>query len=223
MAPVKPGTFDAGNSYVLLGDLVGSRKAPDRQALHDAVVEALAVVNDQVAAERPLEVTAGDEFQGVYRRLGDALDAAFRVRLALLPEVDSRYGIGKGATAVLDDAAGIEDGPAWWAARAAIEQVEAEAGRGALQFVRTRYLVAEGDETVLGDPAVRAALDCRDHLVGSLSSRSLRLLRGLMTPGTTQRELAHAEGISASAVSQRLRRDGIGVVIRASADLAELP
>ena len=63
--------------------------------------------------------------------------------------------------------------------------------------------------------AVNAALLCRDHLVGSLSERSVRLLRGLMDPHTTQSELATLEGISASAVSQRVRADGIGVVLAA--------
>ena len=45
--------------------------------------------------------------------------------------------------------------------------------------------------------AVNAALLCRDHLVGSLSDRSVRLLRGLMDPHTTQSELAHARRASA--------------------------
>jgi hypothetical protein len=73
------------------------------------------------------------------------------------------------------------------------------------------------------EAAVNAALLCRDHLVGSLSDRSLRLLRGLMDPHTTQGRLAAAEGISASAVSQRVRTDGLGVVLAAHELLRDLP
>jgi hypothetical protein len=65
------------------------------------------------------------------------------------------------------------------------------------------------------DPdAVNAALMCRDQMVGSVSQRSLRLLRGTLD-GRTQAELATDEGISASAVSQRVRHDGLAVVLAA--------
>ena len=71
-----------------------------------------------------LRVTVGDEFQGTYATLGEAVEAALRVRLALLPEVDTRFGLGRGEVTVLDARRGIEDGPGWWAARAAIEEVD---------------------------------------------------------------------------------------------------
>ena len=200
-----------------------------------------------------LRVTVGDEFQGTYATLGDAVDAALQVRLALLPEVDTRFGLGRGEVTVLDARRGIEDGPGWWAARAAIEDVQEVAGRAATRLARTAYRAAPpgdtgasgsdpadaGDAGDAGDaegprpgpadpgdpaePAVNAALLCRDHLVGSLSDRSIRLLRGLMDPHTTQRELAAREGISASAVSQRVRADGIGSVLAAHDLLRDLP
>ena len=44
-----------------------------------------------------------------------------------------------------------------------------------------------------------------------------------MDPDTTQAELAEREGISASAVSQRVRVDGIGAVLAAHELLRRLP
>ena len=44
-----------------------------------------------------------------------------------------------------------------------------------------------------------------------------------MDPHTTQSELAAREGVSASAVSQRVRADGIGVVLAAHELLRGLP
>ncbi|MGF2945456.1 SatD family protein, partial [Mycobacterium sp. Lab-001] len=70
--------------------------------------------------------------------------------------------------------------------------------------------------------AVNAALICRDHLLGSLDERSLRIVKGLMT-GRTKKELAAAEGISASAVSQRASRDGLDLLVVASRYLRSLP
>ncbi|HET6967849.1 MAG TPA: SatD family protein [Ornithinibacter sp.] len=211
---------------VLIGDIVGSRSTTDRQALHDAVEAALAAVDDVVPSVNGLRVTAGDEFQGTYATLGAAVEAALRVRLALLPQVDTRFGLGRGDVAILDPVRGIEDGPGWWAARAAIEEVEESAGRAPTRLARTAYRAADDRPSVepdVAEPAVNAALLCRDHLVGSLSDRSLRLLRGLMDPHTTQGELAAREGISASAVSQRVRTDGIGAVLAAHELLRGMP
>ena len=221
----------SGSSVCVIGDLVGSRDAVDRRSVHTLLGAAL----DRVEGDRPsfsgLRVTVGDEFQGSYRSLGAALDAAFRVQVLLLPEVAVRIGVGRGPVTVIDAGRGIEDGPGWWAARAAVEAVEAASERAPTRLLRTGVRTAGEDDTVrspgLDDTgtgaAVNAALLCRDHLVGSLSERSVRLLRGLMEPGTTQAELAEREGVSPSAVSQRVRADGVGAVLAAHALLAGLP
>ncbi len=225
MSPMKA----SASRCVLLGDVVGSRDTADRRALHDAVEAALVEVDATVPSVTGLRVTVGDEFQGAYTTLGAAVEAALRVRLTLLPGVDTRFGLGRGGVTILDPRRGIEDGPGWWSARAAIEEVEEAAGRAATRDARTAYRAAADDppdHASSGDPAepaVNAALLCRDHLVGSLSDRSLRLLRGLMDPDTTQAQLAEREGISASAVSQRVRADGIGAVLAAHDLLRGMP
>lgn len=197
---------------VLIGDLVASRRAPLRQRLHGRLAEALAEVNERWAAD--LRITVGDEYQGTLPSLGAATSAALMVRLALLPEADIRHGIGCGATAVLDPDRGIEDGPGWWAARSAIKEAEELAGRAATRSARTSYRAAEGAPApaVVAQDAVRAALLGRDELVGRLDERSLVVLRGLLT-GRSQRQIAEEAGVSPSAVSQRVRHDGLGVVV----------
>lgn len=208
------------SSSVLIGDVLASRAAGDRRGLHRELEAALAACNVVEPSVTPLAVTLGDEFQGVYASLGAALAAAWRVRLLLLPGVDTRYGVGRGENIVLDSARGLQDGSAWWAARDAIDEVKERAALAALRHVRTAYRSATDDAS---QPAVAAALECRDHLVGSLSARSLRLLRGAFLDGASQAQLAAAEGISPSAVSQRVRGDGIGVLLDAQARLGGLP
>ena len=86
--------------------------------------------------------------------------------------------------------------------------------------VRTAYRIAQGSDGPSA-PAINAALQCRDHLLGSLDDRSRRILGGLMS-GETQVEIAAAEGISPSAVSQRVRRDGLGVLVASAAELRQV-
>ena len=59
-------------SAVLIGDLVGSRRAADRSRLHERVTETLAEVNATFAPAVALAITVGDEFQGTFADVGTA-------------------------------------------------------------------------------------------------------------------------------------------------------
>ena len=198
----------------VIGDVVSSRTVTDRRALHDSLRRALAEANERFAPVGPLRITVGDEYQGVFATVGGALDAALWLRLRLAAEVEVRQGIGWGPVVVLEAEPRVEDGPGWWAARAAIDDVKAEARVPGTRRARTAYRLAEGFDGP--DPApIDAALLLRDHLLGGLSARSVRLLAGLLD-GATQSDLAVREGISGSAVSQRVRGDGLAAIIAAS-------
>jgi hypothetical protein len=220
----------------LIGDVVHSRSATERAELHAHLAALLQRANTELQPLVPLRITVGDEFQGCFSRLGEALHSTLWLRLHLAPVADLRHGVGWGAVQVLADSPRVEDGPGWWAAREAIEWVKAEAGRAAMRRVRTAYRRADegggtedqadratgvgtGVDSGAGaggpDPdAINAALFCRDQMVGSVSPRSVRLLRGMLV-GRSQVELAEDEAISASAVSQRVRNDGLGVIVAA--------
>jgi hypothetical protein len=208
MSPVKPVPAVA----TLIGDVVRSRDTPDRSALHSGLATLLEEANETLAPVVPLRITVGDEYQGCFSHVGQALHAALWLRLHLAPLAELRHGIGWGVVAVLADAPRVEDGPGWWAAREAIESVKLEASRPGSRQRRTSFQQA-GATGPDPDP-VNAALMCQDQMVGSLSERSLRLLRGVLD-GHSQVELAEAEEISASAVSQRVRHDGLAVIVAA--------
>ncbi|GAA2021921.1 SatD family protein [Terrabacter terrae] len=204
----------------LIGDIVESRTHSNRQALHDRFQAAVSRANAEVPAQDPAVITVGDEFQGVYPTLGAALRASFVVRDELHPLADVRFGLGRGDVSTLDPVRGIHDGPAYWAAREAITTAEDKAQRAQTRTSRTAY--ASPDEPPALVAAVQAALDCLDFMVGSMSTTSREILGGLMH-GLAQHDVAERVGISPSAVSQRVRRDGIGVALEAMATLGELP
>jgi hypothetical protein len=202
----------------LIGDVVGSRRVADRPAVHLALNEALRDVAS--GAIDPPAFTVGDEFQGSYPTVGAAIDAALSIRLAIATHIDVRFGLGWGAVSMLDPEAGIQDGPGWWAAREAIEWTAAAQRQPGLAMVRTSFRahgVARDDAD-----AINAALLCRDHLLGSLDDRSIRIVKKLLT-SQTKKDIAAAEGISASAVSQRTARDGLDLIVVASQYLRGVP
>jgi hypothetical protein len=133
--------------------------------------------------------------------------------------VDIRFGIGWGVVSVLDEATGIQDGPGWWSARAAIEWTAEAQRQPGLALVRTTFR-SDGNDGPSAD-TVNAALMCRDHMFGSLDERSIRILRGLVS-NRSKKELAAEEKISPSAVSQRASRDGLDLIVLASQNLSEI-
>jgi hypothetical protein len=146
--------------------------------------------------------------------------AALLIRLELLPEIDTRYGIGWGEIEVFDASRrpAAQDGPGWWAARDALTEVERRAERTQSRSIRTWFVDGSADDSVgsgahpstLAGFAI-AFLSVRDEIIAGMDDRKLRLLRGVLA-GATQAELAQAEGVTQSAVSQLLTRSGAHAV-----------
>jgi len=203
----------------VIGDVRDSRSAPDRQQLHDVLTLALDEVSREVPGRHALRVTAGDEFQGTYVRLGEALAGVFALRLRLSPEVGVRFGIGRGDVTVLDEATGTQDGPGWWSARAAIDAVKAAEQETGWSATRTAYRSSQESDPV--QEAVNAALVCQDLLVDSWDARTWSIVRGIMQ-GRTHSDIASELGISRQAVQQR-RSAGLPMVQAAADRLASLP
>ncbi|WP_286929721.1 MULTISPECIES: SatD family protein [Aeromicrobium] len=190
-------------TVALIGDLVASRQATSRAEAQERLIGALAAAAELVPSEQRPAPTIGDEFQSTHATVHDALLTALVVRLALPEEMDARVGIGVGAFEVVgrSEYGLTQDGPAWWNARDAIGEVEQRVARQS----GLRTWVHEGG-------TVNAYLMARDQVVSGFDGRQRRLTLGLLQ-GRTQRELAAAEGISASAVSQSLRRSGALAVV----------
>ncbi len=200
--------------YAVIGDLVGSRQQTSRATAQRHLLDALEVANARLPALQKLEPTIGDELQGVYGDLHNALYATVLVRLALPEDMDCRFGVGVGEVEIVGSSAyGLtQDGQAWWSAREAIDDAKAK-GRH-FPGLRTR-VVRDGSDT--GD-VVNAYLLCRDTLVSDFDGRQRRIALGVLE-GKKLAQIAADEGISTSAVSQR-HRAGVSVLVES---IAEVP
>lgn len=212
-------------TVTLIGDVVASRDVADRQALHNLLVAALTLANNVCEPVDPLTATVGDEFQATFADVFTALDATLLVRVALPIEYDVRFGVGVGPVMRFGTPGGgfpHQDGPAWWVARDAIEHV-ASTRRDGPDSLRTWLAAAraeDGTRRILSPVlfeqraivwALNAFLTTRDHLVSAMDARDRRIMRDLIL-GRAVQDIAAAEGVTSSAISQRIRRSGAAAV-----------
>lgn len=202
-------------TVAVIADIVASRRLDDRAGAQRSIVDAVQTVQrDLPVATAPLTPVVGDELQGEYDDLSGALASLLLLRLALPDDVDCRFGVGVGEVRPIELAdRTIPEGPAWWAAREAIDHIERLQQRAA-PLARTWIVLAEGQDATMTETVAlaRAYALSRDQLVSAMSERSRRLTYGRCV-GRSQRELADAEGISQSAVSQALATAGAAALV----------
>ena len=212
---------------VLIADVVGSKQHADRAALQERLAAAIERANADERVVQPLHPVLGDEVQGAVSGLGDGLLLALELRIGLLPEVDLRAGLGVGRYEVFDPTRSpvSQDGPAWWAARRAIDEAKEQGGRPATRHVRARVcaLGPEGEPAPDGDviAAVNGFLGLQDFVLASMTDRHRRLLAAALA-GEQQRDVARREDITQSAVSQGLQTSGAQALVHALAAVGTL-
>lgn len=204
----------------VIGDVIRSRDHQDRRVLQSLLLNSFSSVNSSMPAAQDLDFTIGDEFQGLYETLAQALNAVLLVRLLLaLDEIKVRFGIGWGTVPIRDAGRSPfgQDGPAWWNAREALSMVNRrEAKQG---WPRDSLTVFKSDDRH-HDVLVNAFLLCQDALLSKMDTKDLRLVLGLRD-GKSQKELAKECDISQSAVAQRLQSHGIYALLRAHEAILE--
>lgn len=225
------------NHYAVIGDLVRSKQASDRRELQIRLRKALTTTNEMIPAANDLEVTLGDEFQGLYSQLEPALAATILLRLLLGPQ-SLRFGLGVGQLAFYSSSESQldQDGPAWWAARTAIESTINTSTSSALEMVKSRREMSGGKiraweqltldlkdispplrEGSLGsqtsDRLANAALQLSEGALERLDERDCRIAVALIR-GDLQTEIARTEKISGASVSGRIARNGIKTIVQ---------
>lgn len=189
----------------LIGDVVGSRRSPDRVGLQRDLIGVLEEVSRRDGSA--LAVTLGDEFQGRYPTLQAAVSASWHLHLGTASFARLRIGIGWGAITVDpgEDSPFGQDGPAWWRARDAIESLArvSHPGRTVIS-TETKW-----------DDLMNAHLTLRDMQLEKLDAKDIVILRGLVD-GVTQRQLADRLELHESSVSRRVTRHQLTALAEAA-------
>lgn len=113
---------------VLIGDFVQSKQLDNRRGVQRRFAASCAALNKEregLGLVSPLTITLGDEFQAVFSQSARLWECIFRLEAAMAP-VNIRFAIGLGriTTDIQRDTALGMDGPAFHAARTAMEQLK---------------------------------------------------------------------------------------------------
>ena len=213
--------------YAVIADIVGSRTLTNRAEAQRIYEAALGDASEGLALLQAPYPTVGDEFQAVAYTLEDALLLTLRAQLLLPPQLQLRFGIGAGrieefssgvyrqapARSRGSESAQLQDGSAWWAARAAINRAH-DVQDSSNPFIRTWFMAHASVESAFPrhcQTCINALLSLRDHAILKLSARHRRITAALLL-GKTQVEIARAEKLSQQAISDFARGTGAGLI-----------
>ena len=213
--------------YAIIADIVGSRTLTNRADAQRIFEAALERASEGLALLQAPYPTVGDEFQAVAYTLEDALLLTLRAQLLLPSQLQLRFGIGAGrieefasgvhrqvpARGRGAESAALQDGSAWWAARAAINRAH-DVQDASNPFIRTWFMAHAAVESEFSShcqTCINAMLSLRDHSILKLSARHRRITASLLL-GKTQVEIARAEKLSQQAISDFARGTGAGLI-----------
>ena len=213
--------------YAVIADIVGSRTLTNRADAQRIFEAALERASEGLALLQAPYPTVGDEFQAVAYTLEDALLLTLRAQLLLPSQLQLRFGIGAGRIEELTsgvhrqvpargrgaESAALQDGSAWWAARAAINRAH-DVQDASNPFIRTWFMAHASVESEFSShcqTCINAMLSLRDHSILKLSARHRRITASLLL-GKTQVEIARAEKLSQQAISDFARGTGAGLI-----------
>lgn len=111
----------------LVGDIRGSRELADRGAVQARLQECLAELNDRYAdvLVSPLTITLGDEFQALFARAEGIWEIVLTIEARMHPtSIRFGFGVGDILTSINRESAIGMDGPAFYHAREAVQDIK---------------------------------------------------------------------------------------------------
>jgi len=190
----------------IIGDIVASKTAIDREALQHLFLDVLDTANRTTSPQTDLRITRGDEFEGSYQTISDAWGATLRLRLLMIERGrDLWTSVAWGEVTALPEAsnAAAQDGPAWWTARSALTDLKQSSRQRSPENRRTAFTTDGPAASILS-----AATILRDEVLARLDASDATITLGLMD-GATQSSIASQLGVTAGVVSRRAHRNGL--------------
>lgn len=188
---------------VIIADIVASRRIGGRPEFQRSLKDLLARASDGASSSllSPYTLTLGDEFQAVYAKVDTLFSDILQILTSVSP-VPVRFAICRGelSTDVNRTAALEMDGPAFYGARALMEQLKSE------QRSVVRVAVADGSfDPELANAGLRLFANEMERW---RSESTLAILNALLLRKTTK-QTALELGIGERAVNKNIDGNGL--------------
>ena len=206
--------------YALIGDIIESRHLANRAQQQEALNQVLDNLNDRYQAHLAsrFSLTLGDEFQGLVKVGAPIFQMIDELRLAL-PDLNLRLGLGLGEilTSINPALSLGADGPAYWRAREAIQQVHQQHHYETVHV----YLVTGQEDQ---DATLNHSLALSEFVRSSWIQSQMETFRTILDLGYyqsrfDQKRVASALGLSSSAFAKRMKSSGIKLYLDVKNDL----
>ena len=207
----------------LIGDLVSSKKLVNRSQIQEALLSLMEDINQnyQEIIVSPFTVTTGDEFQALLKVDGRIFQLIDDISLRFLPHT-IRFGIGAGQviTEINRQQSIGSDGPVFWNARKAINEVHRKNDYGTTQIA----VCLENEEASVRLNTLTAACE---FIKSRWTANQIAILKVLLENELYQEDFEHKQvaallGISPSAFNKRLKASGLKIYLRNKALASDL-
>ena len=206
--------------YALIGDIIESRHLANRAQQQEALNQVLDNLNDRYQAHLAsrFSLSLGDVFQGLVKVGAPIFQMIDELRLAL-PDLNLRFGLGLGEilTSINPALSLGADGPAYWRAREAIQQVHQQHHYETVHV----YLVTGQEDQ---DATLNHSLALSEFVRSSWIQSQMETFRTILDLGYyqsrfDQKRVASALGLSSSAFAKRMKSSGIKLYLDVKNDL----
>jgi hypothetical protein len=208
--------------FAMIGDLVSSRSIPAREKFQKQFMQVINTLNARFepwTASR-FTVTVGDEFQGLLADASQICRLMDTVITELYP-VKVRFGIGIGSisTAIDPKLSLGADGPAYWAARRAIEYIHDHNDYGSS---RSCLYTSDPAQSRL----INSALAANGLILDGWRNTQMEVLRALVDSDLyaddfEQVKLADYMNLTPGSLQKRIKGSGVKVYIRNGMAISE--
>lgn len=194
----------------IIGDMVNSRNIENRSEIQKKMKEILDNVNVRFSSSlaSKFTITLGDEFQGLLTSVTDLITIIDYMKFEFYP-IKLRFGIGFGEmfTEVFEDIAIGSDGPAYYAAREAVDSIKKS---------RSRYEQPDQDikfECINNSikhefKLLNTSLSMCSYIERRWTDKQRAVIKLMLFGEKTQREIAYAMEVSQSSIQRRLVSGG---------------
>lgn len=214
----------------IIGDIINSKKIEDRSDVQIKLKDTLDYINgfyiDNLISS--FTITLGDEFQGVVNISKNLLEIVDLIRFRMYP-VELRFGIGIGdiKTEIFLDVSLGSDGPAYWAAREAIQYIHDHNDYGHSKMYLGTY--ENNNETAQTLNAINSILRLCDRLESKWTSSQFSFIRDVtiqhqykIIDTVSQKKIAEERGLFPQAVNDKIKQTGIMTYIEARQNIGHL-